>query len=148
MSAPAQVVTVPAQQIEALRLAVGRLERQLRKRSGAAITPSQLSALVALRREGPMRPSELASSENVSRATATGLINRLEEKRLVRRTPHPDDARSHVLDLTDEGQRLLLEAARRSNDYLRELIGGLGNDDLTRLLDAVQALQQISAASR
>lgn len=134
--------------VDAIRLAVVRLERKLRKHSGAAMTPSQLSALVSLQRHGPMRPSELAEREQISKSTATGLISRLEEKALILRTPDPADARSHVLDLTGRGHRLLRTAAERSNDYLRQRIGELDDDNLARLLAAVEALQQISGPPR
>lgn len=51
---------------------------------------------------------ELADELACTRATITGIVDTLEKKNLVCRTPHPEDRRSMLVNLTDEGTRLLL----------------------------------------
>lgn len=135
--------TLPMQ-LDALRLAVVRLERKLRKTAGAEVTPSQLSALSVLHRTGPMRLSELAEREQISKPTVTRLVDRLEEKGLVGRIPDDTDARSQTVSLTPAGLRLVESAAERSNDYLLHRVGELDARELDRLLDAVEVLQRLA----
>ena len=51
-------------------------------------------------------PAELSLQLHVHRSVATGLVRRLEAKRLVRRQPDPSDARRWQLELTPGGHRL------------------------------------------
>lgn len=146
MALPSEVSTsepLPAR-LDALRLAIVRIERKLRKSAGAEVTPSQLSALSVLHRTGPMRLSELAEREQVSKPTVTRLVGRLEEKDLVERIPDDTDARSQTVRLTPTGLRLVESAAERSNDYLRQRVGELEERELERLLDAVEILQRLA----
>jgi DNA-binding MarR family transcriptional regulator len=73
----------------------------------------------------------------VSRA-AQGLLNR----RLIGRTEHKADGRSHVLALTAEGRRLHAEIAPLALAYEAALISGLAPGEvalLKRLLGRLQA---------
>ena len=142
MTPPTQILPV---QLDALRLAVVRLARELRRNAGAEVTPSQISALSVLHCTGSMRVSDLAKQEQISKPTATRLVGRLEEKGLVGRSPDDTDARSHTVSLTPAGLRLLESAAERSDDYLRLRAGELDGPELDRLLDAVDILQRLAA---
>ena len=73
----------------------------------ARLTPPQYYILSLLvERDG--RPfKELADALACTRATITGIVDTLEKKGLVTRTPHPDDRRSMLVKLTAEGKRLL-----------------------------------------
>ena len=57
-----------------LRVAITRLQRQLRQQSFGDLTLSQWSALVTIEMRGPMRIGDLAEREGVSAPTATRLV--------------------------------------------------------------------------
>ena len=65
--------------------------------------------------EGALRMSGLASTLDVSMSSATGLVDRLVDKELVSRWPDPEDRRSVLCALTEEGRELAqrLLASRR-----------------------------------
>jgi DNA-binding MarR family transcriptional regulator len=133
-------------QLDALRLAVVRLERKLRKSAGAGeVTPSQYSALYGLDRHGPFRLGELGRREQVGKSTVTRLVATLEGKGLVTRTVDDLDARGSVVAITDAGRALLGHLADRSNDYLRSRVEALDPVDRRRLLDAVSVLEKLGA---
>ena len=66
--------------------------------------------LATLRRTGaPYRlsPTELFRSMMVTSGTMTNRIDRLAEKKHVRRVPDPEDRRGILVELTDEGRELI-----------------------------------------
>ncbi|SFB85559.1 DNA-binding transcriptional regulator, MarR family [Nocardioides terrae] len=134
------------EQVDALRLAVIRLERKLRKSAGSGeVTPSQYSALFALDRHGPFRLSELGRREQIGKSTVTRLVAGLEARGLVSRAVDDVDARSSIVAITDAGRALLIHLAERSNDYLRDRVDELDAADQDRLFDAVEALAKLGA---
>ena len=90
-----------------LRLAVMRLARVLRQKAQDPITPSQLSALVSVERDGPVTLGELAALESVQPPTMTRIVAALEEQGLVAREADPADRRVSRLDITAAGRKLL-----------------------------------------
>ncbi len=72
-----------------------------------------------------MRPSVLAEELHIAPRSATEVVDALEERGWVRRTPDPTDRRATVLTLTDDGHSLLAgiddvrrEASSRALDVL------------------------------
>ena len=52
----------------------------------------------------PLTPSEISERTLVSSGTMTGTLDQLEYRGWVRRTPNPDDRRSVLVEITDEGK--------------------------------------------
>src|SRR5437588_12070837 len=90
-----------------LRLAVMRLARILRQKAQDQITPSQLSALVSVERDGPVTLGELAALESVQPPTMTRIVVALEEQGLVLREADPADRRIARVHVTTAGRKLL-----------------------------------------
>jgi DNA-binding MarR family transcriptional regulator len=72
----------------------------------AGLTPPQYQVLHLLQERDELPLKELASACNCTRATITGLVDGLERKGLVSRMPNPDDRRSLLATLTEEGRAL------------------------------------------
>lgn len=72
------------------------------------VTGPQGGVLRSLRDEGPASSAQLSRSLFVTPSTMTGLIDRLEKKKLVVRTPKPGDRRVSIINLTPAGQALSL----------------------------------------
>lgn len=47
--------------------------------------------------------------------SVTNAVDRLEKAGLVRRTPHPSDRRATLIELTDEGRALAIQATEKLN---------------------------------
>jgi DNA-binding MarR family transcriptional regulator len=72
--------------------------------------------LFTLRRAGkPYRllPSQLSASLLVSSGTMTSRLDRLESRGMIRRVSNPNDRRSVVVELTDDGLRIADEGVTR-----------------------------------
>jgi DNA-binding MarR family transcriptional regulator len=100
-----------------------------------------------LRDHGPMSPSALGEKLIVTRATVTGLLDSLERRGLVQRTPHPNDRRSLVVEITEEGLRILAEVRSRVHRQEKAWLQNLPDSDLRKLIKLLQQVQSGLAAT-
>ena len=148
-SDPAAAAATPAASVEAqevasrLRLAVARLHRTLRQHADAGLSPSQLSALVAIERHGSMTLGELATHEGVAPPTITGVVARLEADGNVEREPDPSDRRVVRVTASARGRELVVRARERKDAWLTRRIAGLTPDELDRLADALGVIEAL-----
>jgi DNA-binding MarR family transcriptional regulator len=88
-----------------------------------------VGVLSALRFAGPSKqlsPTQLFKGLMISSAGITSRLDRLETRGLVRRERHPNDRRGVLVELTEEGRRVLDEAVKANTEAERELIAALG----------------------
>jgi DNA-binding MarR family transcriptional regulator len=139
------VRTIPTQPDLAsrLRLDISRMARRLRQEAGALLSPSQTAALVTIERHGPLTPSELAERERVQRPTVTRVLARLEEAGLVDRAADPQDRRSSLVSISDDGRALLESARARKDAYLARRIDALEPADRAALERAAALLERM-----
>ncbi len=110
------------------------------------ITLQQYNVLRILRGAGARGLPTLEISERmVEQAPGiTRLLDRLEEKRLVRRTRGPRDRRQVLCRITPAGRRVLGALDRpvdRASDGLLEPLGAARTRELVRFLDVVRAAE-------
>jgi DNA-binding MarR family transcriptional regulator len=112
-----------------LRAVVGKLSRRLNALArGSGLTPSQLSALGVIARQGPIRLSDLAEIESMNPTMLSRVVAALGEAGLVRRRTDPDDRRAGLIEVTATG--------RRTHDRLRAERGKALTAGLTGLAPA------------
>jgi DNA-binding MarR family transcriptional regulator len=128
-----------------LREAITRFNRRLRRtRPAGDLTITQISALQSLESAGALTPRELADIERVSPPTMTRIVARLEERALVRRTPHPTDGRQVILAPTAAGLDVLTEYRRVRDEWLADRIATLSPDERKTILHAAEILSRIA----
>ncbi|HUT72508.1 MAG TPA: MarR family transcriptional regulator [Desulfatiglandales bacterium] len=74
------------------------------------VSAPQLSSLLALYENGSLYLSQIAKLIMVKSGTITGIIDRLEQKDLVRRIRNSHDRRVITIELTDTGKKLAQNA--------------------------------------
>ncbi len=94
------------------------------------LTFGQLRFLFKLRKEGPVSMSRLAEWLGVDKATATGIVERIEARGLVAREHRTDDRRVVECRITDAGAALVGEIDGLRVDALRQAIALLDADEL------------------
>jgi DNA-binding MarR family transcriptional regulator len=124
-----------------LRLVVMRLSRRLRQHAPADITPSQLSALAVVVRDGRLRLSQLADAERVQPPTMTRIVDSLLQRGLVSRTPSDEDRRVAWVAPTAQGLALVGAVRKQRDAYLARHLRGLSSDDLAVLTRAADLLE-------
>ncbi len=106
------------------------------------LSRGDVGALSALRIATPHRvsPSRLGRGLMMSSAGVTSRIDKLERRGLVRRLPDPNDRRGIIVELTDEGLRLVDEAVAAVSVSDRELLDRLEDAEVTSLEQLLRKL--------
>jgi DNA-binding MarR family transcriptional regulator len=104
------------------------LERAL---APCGVTAQQAALLLRVRSE--TSPSRLADALGTDTAGMTRLLDRLEDKELLRRARNPADRRSVRIELTDTGAALIPRLAGAFGMVIARLFDGLSADDLQAL---------------
>jgi MarR family 2-MHQ and catechol resistance regulon transcriptional repressor len=119
--------------------------RGLDDRLYGALTVSHSYCLRILYFQGPRTMGELAADLDVRVSTMTGVIDQLEERRLVERADHPDDRRSLRVKLTAKGRQMYRGAHDAFLSHLEPLIDGRSpaarRQILAFLTDVIRVIQ-------
>jgi DNA-binding MarR family transcriptional regulator len=128
-----------------LRATFGKLKRRLREQAGAGdLTPSQMSVLLRLEKEGPATTSNLARLEAMRPQSMGAVIAVLEAAGMVSGTPDPADGRQTILSLTDDCRNWIAEKRAARQDWLtRTLQARLSPAEQDRLMEAVELLGRL-----
>jgi DNA-binding MarR family transcriptional regulator len=106
-----------------LRTLIGRLKRRLRDQGNAGdLTPSQVSVLLNLERDGPITASALARSEGMRPQSMGAVLLPLQEAGMIAGAPDPEDGRQILLSLTDRCRDRLREGRAARQDWLTRTI--------------------------
>ena len=139
-----QVTRAPdlAQDIRAL---MGKLKRRLREQAHVGdLTPSQVSVLLRLEKDGPATASSLARAEGMRPQSMGAVIDALESAGLVSGAPDPADGRQTLLSLTDACCKRIEEGRAARQDWLtRALQARLSPEEQDRLAEAVELLKRL-----
>jgi DNA-binding MarR family transcriptional regulator len=101
----------------------GKLKRRLREQASAGdLTPSQISVLAYLDRDGPTTVTTLARAEGVRSQSMGATIAVLEAEGLVKGSPDPEDGRQTILSLTPACRELIRSGRAARHDWLLRAI--------------------------
>ncbi|MDG1471833.1 MAG: MarR family transcriptional regulator [Ascidiaceihabitans sp.] len=102
------------------------------------MTFSALSLVV----ENPgLRPSQLATVLTIERANLVVIVDELEQRGLLTRTPSTTDRRAHALHVTDQGQSLFAKANRAVAEHDARMIAGVAQHLQPQLKDALRQIE-------
>lgn len=85
------------------------------------LTPTQFGALTMICRWGPVSQIDLGRSLGFDRSTVALVVRLLEGRRLIARSPNPQDRRKFALTLTSAGRKLL-EASGDAAEEARQAL--------------------------
>ena len=110
------------------------------------LTIPQLVALRAIQRLQPITVGALARDIYLGPATVTGILGRLENRGLVSRTRGDLDRRSVVIQLTDDGTKLVAEAPSLLQDRFHRELSKLEEWEQTMILATLQRIASMMDA--
>ena len=104
------------------------------------LAPHDARALMMVARHAPVRPGTIADHLHIAARSATDVIDRLEERGLVTRSPDPGDRRATVIDLTEEGRRLVSVVRSQRSAAAEEHFSVLTDDERRTLATLLRKL--------
>jgi len=99
------------------------------------VTPVQYGVWKCLAENGTLTPSQIAQMLSADTSTITGLLDRLENKKLLKRTPDPDDRRALKVTLTKNGKELEDQMETLTADANREVLAVFSDDEQKQLME-------------
>jgi len=99
------------------------------------LRPRHLIALKLLSERGPASQQALADSLSLDPSNVVGLLNELEERRLITRRRDSADRRRHIVELSPRGQEELCAAYDRLRRIDDDLLSPLSSKERATLYD-------------
>lgn len=118
--------------------------KHLNKTSG--LTSPQLLIMLEIDKAPGINSSQVAKNVNLSAATVTNILDRLENKSLVSRVRDTQDKRKVGLFLTDAGKALLLNAPQALQEHFINKFSSLAQWEQSQLLSSMERLSEMMNA--
>jgi DNA-binding MarR family transcriptional regulator len=112
----------------------------MRKWHQGALSMVHLQVVMLLRSYGPLPMSRLAELLDVSVASATGIVDRMEKRGVVERRHSEKDRRVVEVHLTAAGGGILNIVDIERRRHLKQLLEHIADDDLAALLKGMRAM--------
>ena len=129
-----------------MRTVFRKLKLRLREHGGRSdLTPSQVSVLLLLEKDGPATVSNLARAEGMRPQSMSAIIAALLEAGLVGGSPDPNDGRQTLISLTRRCEKRLREGRAARQDWLTTAIEKkLSAQEQEKLATAVDLLMRLA----
>lgn len=135
-----------AERVEALTISLDRLRATLAHSLG--VNTSEFAALSHLSHVEHLTPKEIAELLGVATSSVTYVVDRLEAAGLLARKPHPDDRRSLLVELTDQGVTVITEAYGHYYAAIEAALTGAGVRQTAEVISFMsEATERLDAAS-
>ncbi|NUP74497.1 MAG: MarR family transcriptional regulator [Sinomonas sp.] len=99
------------------------------------VEPGAYGLLMMLRREGPLRVTELAALIGIGKPSVSRQVALLEQLGLVVKEDDPDDRRAQRVTLSPTGEAEVNELRRRRLSFFRDALGSWELSDLSQLAE-------------
>lgn len=128
-----------------LRATFGKLKRRLREQANVGdLTPSQVSVLLRLEKDGAATASTLARAEGMRPQSMAAVVAALEAAGFVSGAPDPKDGRQTLLSLTDDCRKWVREGRAARQDWLsRTIAARLTSQEQDHLAAAIALLARL-----
>ena len=115
------------------RLFAQHLQRRIRP---LGLATAQFPVLLALRdREAGLTQRQLVDRLDIEQATVANTLARMERDGLIRRTAHPDDARSRLVSLTRKGRKACAPAIAEAAEGNALAFADLDDEERERFVE-------------
>jgi MarR family 2-MHQ and catechol resistance regulon transcriptional repressor len=114
--------------------------------SGLGLGLSDFAVLEVLLHKGPQPVNVIGKKVLLTSGSITTAIDRLESRKLVHRTPHPEDQRARLVQLADRGKRLIEDAFRQHALDMEETMAVLAPSERLELIRLLKKVGIFAAA--
>ena len=115
--------------------------------SGTGLGITEFAMLEALLHKGPLTIGEIQTKVPLALGSMTAVVDRLERRGLILRTPSPDDRRARVLKLSPKGRAVVKEAFSRHAADLESAMAVLTPREKRQLRALLKKLGRFAVAA-
>ncbi|HUH96453.1 MAG TPA: MarR family transcriptional regulator [Anaerolineales bacterium] len=116
---------------------------QMRSHRGHDLSIPQFRTLTFIHRNPEVSLSHLAEHLGLTLPSTSKLVDGLVNQKIIARRESKEDRRRLTLALTRSGEEILRLAREGTQDYLKEVLGGLSADEVSTILRALDLLQPL-----
>ena len=104
------------------------------------ISPGQIGVLLLVAANPGVNQTTVGNALGIDRSTLVSMLDRLEARKVVERTPSPRDRRSHALVLTAKGQEFLAALLPRLDKHEARIAGRLNAAERATLIGLLRRI--------
>lgn len=112
--------------------------------SNAGITEQQWRVLRVLQETGPLEPTRIADQACLLLPSLTRILQKLEEKQLIKRRRDPSDRRKQIVQITAKGTKVIDDNLETSAALMQQVRDRMGRQRFEALLDLLNELDNPS----
>lgn len=112
------------------------------------LTFTQFEVMEALLHKGPLTVNAIIEAVLSTGGNITVVVRNLEKRGYVSRSTNPEDGRSFIVVLTDEGRAIIEEVFPRHMRLLDKALIGLSDDDIEIVVGLLRKIGHASGAER
>jgi DNA-binding MarR family transcriptional regulator len=129
-----------------IRTVLSRLKRRLREQGERGdLTPSQISVLLRLEKDGAATVSGLARAEGMRPQSMSSIVTSLQDAGLVGSSSDPNDGRQTLMSLSSKCEKWLREGRAARQDWLTTtILEKLSAQEQQKLSAALELLSRLT----
>jgi DNA-binding MarR family transcriptional regulator len=120
-----------------------KAESLIKEQIGDELTNDQHYILRYIHRSGETTSTELADAFEVNKSAITAIINRMADRKLIKRTRDDDDRRVVYLTLTDAGNTLFEKTEEKISGLVESIITKFDEKEIQSFLNTYEKLADI-----
>ena len=105
------------------------------------LTPAQFDIIATLGNTPGMTTRELGEKTLITKGTLTGVVDRLTDKKLVRRVALPSDGRCQIVQLTKQGEKLFARVFPAHLAHMERAFAKLPQKELNAMTESLRRLR-------
>ena len=113
----------------------------LKRFHAGSLSIIHLNLLMLLRFNGPLTMSRLAELLDVSVASATGIVDRMEKKGVIERRRSEEDRRVVEVSVSEQGQQVFTTMQAEREARMARMLSSVSQKDLLALLTGLRAVR-------
>lgn len=109
----------------------------------SGFTLPQLSVILMLEKHGEQKVSELSLKMGLSDSTVSGILDRLEQKEIIKRERTKDDRRVVKISLTGKSKEFCNDFRRKREEYFTRLLKNLSEQEIKDIIKGLEILNRV-----
>lgn len=111
------------------------VDDKLRQNYGQNISRFDVLSQLDREHQNGLSVGELASRLIASKGNITGLLDRMQKDGLITKTPKPQDRRSYIINISDQGLKLFKEMAEKNATWIEDALNKIDIDHMKDFTD-------------